>query len=113
MLLIEIFTDHVVNKKSLKDYVEIRKSIKERGEFNDQSLIEAEEILQQLKKDNIEIYDLMYKTLNEYIKSDNGHMVEYPINFIREVLKINKKNMTPKKVYENYKSGLEHHIHDA
>ena len=113
MLLIEIFTDHVVNKKSLKEYVEIRKSVKERGEFNDQSLIEAEDILQQLKKDNNKIYNLMYETLGEYIKSDNGHMVEYPINFIREILKINKKNMTAEKVYKNYKSGLKHHINDA
>ena len=39
------------NKKSLKDYVEIRKTLNERGEFNDAALIQAEENLERLKKE--------------------------------------------------------------
>jgi hypothetical protein len=103
MLLIEIFKDHVLNKKSLKDYVELRKSIKERGEFNDEALTQAEDNLQRLKREDNAIYELMYATLQEYVKQDKGHTVEYPINFIREILQI----------YLNHKSGLEHPSHDA
>ena len=113
MLLIEIFKDHVLNKKSLKDYVELRKTINERGEFNDTSLIQAEDNLQRLKREDNAIYELMYKTLGEYVKQDKGHTVEYPINFIREVLKLYKNNLSPEQIYKNYKSGLEHHPHGA
>lgn len=52
MSLIETFTDYVLNRKSLKEYVEVRKTINERGEFNDAKLIQAEENLQRLKKKN-------------------------------------------------------------
>ncbi len=113
MLLIEIFKDHVLNRKSLKDYVELRKSINERGEFNDMTLIQAEDNLQRLKREDNAIYELMYKTLQEYIKQNRGHTIEYPINFIREILKLYKNHLSPEQIYKNYKSGLEHPSHDA
>ncbi len=111
MTLIEIFTDHVVNRKSLKDYVEIRKGLHERGEFNDTKLIQAEENLQRLKQEDPEIYELMYATLDEIFRRDTGDIVEYPINFIREILKLYKGDMSAKKVYEEYRRSLEHHFH--
>ncbi len=112
MSLIEIFTDHVLNRKSLKEYVEIRKRLNERGEFNDQTLIQAEDDLQRLKKEDKKIYEKMYATLDEMCQQDMGHTVEYPINFIREILKIYQKGIPAKKVYEEYERGLTHHIND-
>ena len=112
MLLIEIFSDYVFNKKSLKEYVEVRKSINERGEFNDNALIQAEENLQKLKTEDKKVYDLMYETLDKYVEADRGITVEYPINFIREVLKLSKKNASAHRVYESYKAGLNHHLLD-
>ncbi|MGB5966091.1 MAG: hypothetical protein WBF77_06905 [Sulfurimonadaceae bacterium] len=111
MSLIEIFTDHVVNRKSLKEYVEIRKGLHERGEFNDKKLIQAEENLQRLKQEDKETYEQMYTTLADIFKQDTGDIVEYPINFIREVLKIGQNGMTAKKVCEEYKRSLDHHFH--
>ncbi len=113
MLLIELFSDHVFNRKSLADYVEIRKSINQRGEFNDQLLIRAEENLQRLKKEDNKVYEMMYETLKEYQKLDRGCSVEYPINFITEILKLYKNHKTPQKVYEDYKNGLTHYLADA
>lgn len=113
MSLIEMFSDYVYNRKSLKEYVEVRKSIHERGEFNDQKLIRAEEHLQRLKEEDNELYELMYKTLNEYRKLDMGHPTEYPIDFIREILKMYEASITTRQVYENYKEGLKHYINDA
>ena len=84
MALINIFTNHIVNKKSLKDYVEIRKILNERGEFNDESLLKAEENLQRLKQEDKKTYNLMYEN-----------------------------NRSPKKVYEEYSRSLEHHYNDA
>ena len=111
MTLIEIFTDYVVNRKSLKEYVEIRKGLHERGEFNDASLIQAEEILQCLKRVDHDTYELMYKTLDEIFEHDTGDVVEYPISFIREVLKIGENGMTGRKVCEEYRKSLKHHFH--
>ena len=113
MQLIEVFTDYVVNKKSLKEYVEYRKTTHERGEFNDEKLLQAEENLQRLKKEDSELYELMYETLNEYFKQDSGYTVEYPINFIRNVLKMYDKNTSLQKVYQDYKDGLQHKERDA
>lgn len=113
MTLIEIFTDHVVNRKSLKDYVEIRKGLHEHGEFDDELLIQAEDKLQRLKKVDREIYEKMYAILDEVIRRDTGHTVEYPINFIREVLKIYQGGLSAKQVCEEYERVLEHHFHDA
>lgn len=109
--LIDIFTDYVVNRKSLKEYVEVRKGLHERGEFNDAALIEAEETLQCLKRVDIDTYELMYKTLDEIFEHDLGNEVEYPIDFIREVLKIGHHGMTARKVCEEYRRSLEHHFH--
>lgn len=113
MSLITIFTDHIVNRKSLKDYVEIRKSLSERGEFNDQSLVQAEENLQRLKKEDADIFEAMYAILDEVIRQDRGHMVEYPIDFTREILKLYKGGMTPAKVLEDYRHVVDHHFSDA
>lgn len=112
MTLIELFTDHVRNKKSLKEYVEKRKSINTRGEFNDKTLIQAEEDLQRLKKENPEIYDLMYETLNKYYEADPGCTIEYPIYFIREISKIYQKGIPAQKVYECYRKGINHKCRD-
>ena len=113
MILIEIFTDYVRNRKSLKDYVELRKTIDDRGEFNDKTLIQAEEDLQRLKKEEPEVLEKMYETLERYYKEDCGHLTEYPINFIREILKVYQKEIPAKKVLQGYIDGLDHHCHNA
>ena len=113
MTLIELFTDYVRNEKDLNEYVEKRKHIHTRGEFNDKTLIQAAEDLKRLKKEEPEIYALMYETLDQYYKEDNGHFVEYPIDFIRQVLKIYQNNIPAKKVYECYVKGLNHECRDA
>ncbi len=113
MSLIETFTDHIRNRKSLKDYVEIRKTLNERGEFNDMTLLQAEANLQQLKHDNPEIYEKMYEVLEEIFRLDRGHHVEYPINFTRQILKLYDGGSTPEQVYECYKQELHHRYGDA
>lgn len=113
MTLIELFTDYVRNQKDLKEYVELRKDINTRGEFNDKTLMQAAEDLQRLKKEEPEIYTLMYDTLNKYYELDEGHTVEYPIDFVREILKIYQRGIPAKKVYECYTKGLEHPCRDA
>ena len=96
MTLIEIFTDYVINKKSLIEYVELRKTLNERGEFNDATLILAQENLDRIAKEDPETLNEMYAILFEIIKLDRGHFVEYPLDFIREILKLYKNNTTPK-----------------
>ena len=113
MTLIEVFTDFIRNKKSLKEYVEVRKTMDSRGEFNDKTLLEAQEYLDKLKLEEPEIYDLMYETLERYFEEDQGYTVEYPIDFIREILKIYRNNIPAKKVYECYVKGLNHPCRDA
>ena len=113
MTLIELFTDYVRNEKDLNEYVEKRKHIHTRGEFNDKTLMQAAEDLKRLKKEEPEIYALMYQTLDKYYKEDNGHFVEYPIDFIRQVLKIYQNNIPANKVYECYVKGLNHECRDA
>lgn len=113
MLLIEIFTDYILNRKSLKDYVEVRKTIKTRGEFNDASLIQAEENLQRLKREEPEIYEGMYETLNAIYKRNAGLSIEYPLDFTRQILRMYTGSLTPRQVYEEYKRVLEHYHHDA
>lgn len=112
MSLIETFTDYILNKKSLKDYVEVRKTINERGEFNDAKLIRAEENLQRLKKEEPEIYEGMYETLAKIYARNAGLTVEYPLDFVRQILKMYKDSHTPAQVYEEYKRVLEHYHHD-
>ena len=113
MSLITIFTDHVLNRKSLKDYVEVRKSINERGVFNDATLIQAEEDLQRLKRENPEIYEAMYRVLDEIIQRDEGYNAEYPVNFIRQILRIYRDGVPAEKVLENYGQELKHEFHHA
>lgn len=108
MGLIEIFTDHIRNRKSLEEYVEIRKSIHERGEFNDASLIQAEKNLQRLKSEDPEIYELMYDVLEEVYRQDLGCYVEYPIMFTKNVLRLYDGIHTPRQVYEEYRNILDH-----
>ena len=113
MSLISIFTDHVLNRKSLKDYVEIRKNINERGVFNDADLIRAEEDLQRLKREDPETYEAMYRVLDQIIRRDEGYNAEYPVNFIRQILQIYGNGIPAKKVLENYRLELQHEFHDA
>ncbi len=114
MLLIELFSDYIFNRKDLREYVQVRKDINERGEFNDQMLVRAQENLERLKKEDSEVLELMYKTLDKYVKDNRDIPVEYPINFTRAILTLYKGNgKTPRKVYENYNNGLNHHSHDA
>ena len=113
MTLIELFTDYVRNEKDLKEYVELRKDINTRGEFNNKTLLQAAEDLERLKKEEPEIYALMYETLNKYYEANNGHVVEYPIDFIRQILKIYQNNIPAKRVYECYVKGLNHECRDA
>ena len=113
MQLIEVFTEYVRNKKSLRDYVEYRKTTDERGEFNDAKLLRAQEHLERLEKENSEVYNKMYATLEEYFKQDRGYTVEYPINFVKTVLKMYDTNVSVEKVYEDYEKGLKHKERDA
>ena len=113
MSLIEIFTDYVLNRKSLQEYVEVRKTINERGEFNDAKLIQAEENLQRLKAEEPEIYEGMYEILAKIYAKNAGLTIEYPIDFIRQILRMYSHNQTPKQVFEEYKRMLEHYHHDV
>lgn len=113
MSLIETFTNYVLNRKNLKEYVEIRKTINERGEFNDAKLIQAEENLQRLKIEEPDIYEGMYETLARIYARNAGLSIEYPIDFIRQILKMYKNSLTPAQVYEEYKRMLEHYHHDV
>ncbi len=108
MGLIEIFTDYVLNRKSLIEYVEVRKTIHERGEFNDAKLIRAEENLQRLKKEHPEVYEEMYAILDEVIRRDLGHRVEYPLDFIRQILRLYSGSVTPETVCSEYRKILDH-----
>ena len=113
MSLITIFTDHIVHRKSLRDYVEVRKTIRERGEFNDKTLLQAEEDLQRLKREKPEIYEAMYATLDEIMRRDEGHHFEYPINFVRQILRIYQGGVPAEKVLEEYRRELGHRYRDA
>lgn len=113
MTLIETFTDYVLNRKSLKDYVQYRKTTSERGEFNDAALIRAEENLQRLKEENPEVYNGMYETLNEIYKQNSGLTIEYPLEFVRQILKMYAGSLTPKNIYEEYTRVLEHYHHNV
>lgn len=108
MTLIELFTDYVRNRKDLREYVEKRKNIDTRGVFNDATLIQAQNDLERLKQEDAEVYELMYETLEKYYEQDTGYTYEYPINFIREILKIYQNNIPAKEVYRGYVDGLNH-----
>ncbi len=113
MSLIEIFTDYILNKKDLKDYMEVRKTIRERGEFNDTSLLRADETLRRLKNEEPEIYEGMYETLAKIYERNIGLTLEYPIDFIRQILKMYNGSLSTVQVYEEYKRVLDHYHHDV
>lgn len=112
MTLIELFTDYIRNRKSLVDYVEERKGYTTRGEFPDETLIQTEAYLQRLKEENPKVYEGMYQTLEHYIAEDNGHYVEYPLNFVRQILQIYEHGIPAQKVYDIYRAGLQHKYRD-
>lgn len=113
MSLIETFTDYVLNRKSLKDYVEYRKTTSERGEFNDTKLIKAQENLDRLKLEDPVTYEAMYTTLAAIYARNAGLSVEYPLDFIHQILRMYKTSLTPNDVYQEYTRVLEHYHHDA
>jgi hypothetical protein len=113
MMLIEVFTDYVLNRKSLKEYVQYRKTTHERGEFNDTKLIQAEENLQRLKQENPELYEQMYETLSKIYKGNRGLSIEYPLDFIRQILRMYKSSLSVEEICEEYKRMLDHYHHDA
>jgi hypothetical protein len=106
-MLIEIFTDFIRNKKDLREYVALRKGIHGRGEFNDATLIRAQENLERLKKENPEIYNKMYEVLEEVFKRDEGNYIDYPLDFTREILKM-FHSQSLESIYEEYKAVLSH-----
>ena len=112
MSLIEMFTDYVYNKKDLREYVQKRKNLHGRGEFNDATLILAQENLERLKEENPKMYDAMYDTLEEYVKLGNEQPLEYPIDFIRIVSRLYKQRFTVEKMYTAYRAGLQHRTYD-
>ncbi len=112
MTLIEIFSDYVVNKKSLREYVEVRKTINARGEFNNETLLLAQDTLERLEKEEPELLEKMYDTLYEIIRLDRGHKVDYPLNFIRQILRTATTNTPLQKVYDDYRATLTHTYRD-
>ncbi|HEX5710921.1 MAG TPA: hypothetical protein VFX68_06200 [Sulfuricurvum sp.] len=113
MTLIETFTDYVLNRKSLKDYVKYRKTTNERGEFNDAKLIQAQDNLDRLKIEDPEIYEAMYTTLDAIYKHNAGLTIEYPLEFIHQILKMYASSLTPRQIYEEYTRVLEHYHHNV
>lgn len=113
MSLIETFTDYVLNRKSLKEYVEVRKTINERGEFNDAKLVQAQDNLERLKNEQPDVYEGMYETLARIYARNAGLTIEYPLDFIRQILKLYKDSHTPKQICEEYRRILDHYHHDV
>ncbi|WP_373031470.1 hypothetical protein [Sulfurovum sp.] len=114
MTLIELFSEYIRNQKSLVDYVEERKKMTTRGEFNNETLLLAAEKLERLKEENPAVYQEMHDLLEEYYNKDEGHFVEYPINFTRQILKLYEcERATPERVLECYRKGLDHPCNDA
>ena len=114
MTLIELFSEYIRNQKSLVDYVEERKTIGTRGEFNNETLLLAAKKLERLKEEDPLVYKEMHELLEEYYNRDEGHFVEYPINFTRQILKLYEtERATPERVLECYRLGLDHHCNDA
>ena len=113
MTLIETFTDYVLNRKSLKDYVQYRKTTNERGEFNDAKLIQAQENLDRLKNEEPEVYEAMYTTLDAIYAHDSGLTIEYPLEFVLQILKMYTGSLTPQNIHEEYTRVLEHYHHNV
>jgi hypothetical protein len=107
-MLIDIFTDYIRNKKDLREYVELRKGINERGEFNNDELLKIQENLEKLQNENPEIYSKMYAVLEEIIEKDLGDYIDYPLNFARVILNMEKAKSLDD-MYNKYKAELSHH----
>ena len=45
--------------------------------------------------EDLKTYEQMYMVLDKVIKADRGHSVEYPINFIKAVLRMYRGHATP------------------
>ncbi len=113
MTLVELFTDYIVNRKDLRDYVQERKKLNERGEFNDAKLIKAQENLDRLKKEDLKTYEQMYMILDKIIKADKGYFVEYCIDFTKATLKMYSSNATPQEICKDYANDLNHRYSGA
>jgi hypothetical protein len=106
-MLIEIFIDYIRNRKDLRKYVVKRKTIQERGEFNDVTLLQIQENLERLRVENPDIYEKMYEVLETVFENDAGQRVDYALNFARQMSKM-FKNKTPEEIYKQYKAVLKH-----
>ena len=106
-MLIDIFTDFIRNRKDLREYVALRKTIHERGEFNDATLMKIQENIERLKAEDPDVYAKMYEVLERVFENDAGQSVDYPLNFAREMFKM-FQNRLPQEIYEEYKAVLEH-----
>ena len=107
-MLIDIFADYIRNKKDLRDYVELRKTINERGEFNNSQLIQIQENLEKLKKEHSEMLTKMYEVLEEIYQKDEGNYIDYPLDFARIILHIFDNNQSLDEIYTTYKAVLKH-----
>ena len=106
-MLIDIFADYIRNKKDLREYVERRKTINERGEFNNHQLIKIQENLERLKKEDLEIYTKMYELLEEIYKRDEGNYIDYPLNFAKIILDMDQSESFDE-MYNKYQEVLKH-----
>jgi len=106
-MLIDIFADYIRNKKDLREYIELRKTINERGEFNNNELVQIQENLEKLKKENFEIYTKMYEVLEEIYEQDKGNYIDYSLNFAKTILDMDKVDSL-EGMYKKYKSELKH-----
>jgi len=79
-MLIELFTDYIRNRKDLREYVVKRKTINERGEFNDLALIKIQENTIDIKDSLVEIEE------KKNPKAKLGFW-ETIINFLKELIK--------------------------
>lgn len=112
MSLIELFTDYVIHRKDLNEYAAVRRSLNEKGVFSDALLAQAQDNLSRLKHDEPGIYNEMYATLEKIYLSDRGYSVEYPIDFIAQIINLYALS-TPAATLRNYRQVLEHYHHDA
>lgn len=113
MRLIDLFSDYIRNKKDLLEYIEKRRDYNEVGEFSDEQLRLAKQKLERLKEESSETYEKMHQLLEEYYRQDQGHFVEYPINFLKQILKMYENHVTVEQIVKSYEEGLSHCCRDA
>jgi len=106
-MLIDIFEDYIRNKKDLREYIEIRKTINERGEFNNNELIQIQQNLEKLQKENPKVYTKMYEVLEKIYEKDEGNYIDYSLNFAKTILDMEQmRSFTD--MYNKYSSELKH-----